>query len=131
MALRTSPPPAPRVLTVGCAGSNVPAMNEDAPDSDIRQRLELIGLSYADWELESEALRRAADGAAGTGLVDGAHLVRAGQIADEIDAELAALDQVAQSLDPEVAGQVQSVRDRLVALRDAIRNAARQMHGLT
>jgi hypothetical protein len=72
----------------------LPAMQDDAPDSDHRSQLELTGLSYADWELESEALRRAADGSARGGLVDAQHLVRAGEIADAIDAELAMLDKV-------------------------------------
>ena len=107
------------------------AMKKDAPDSDLRQRLELVGLSYADWELESEGLRRAADGSAGSGLVDAHNLVRAGEIADAIDAELLSLDEVAEGAGKEVAGQVKGVRDRLVALRDEIRRAARKMHGLT
>lgn len=102
------------------------------PDTDLRQRLELTGLSYADWELESEALRRAADGSARSGLIDGRNLVRAGEIADAIDAELAMLDQVSVGLsNEEIGGQVQGVRNRLVALRDEIRHAARKMHGLT
>ena len=101
-------------------------------NTDLRQRLELTGLSYADWELESETLRHAADASARSGLVDGYNLVRAGEIVDAIDAELAMLDQISVGLsDDEVAGQVQGVRDRLVALRDQIRDAARTMHGLT
>lgn len=107
-------------------------MQKDDPDGDIRQQLELTGLSYADWELESEALRRAADASAHTGFIDGHHLVRAGEIAEAIDAELVMLDEVAAGLGTgELAQQVQGIRDRLVALRDEIRRAARKMHGLT
>jgi len=118
-------------LTAGGPSADASGMQDDAPSSDLRQRLELVGLSYADWELESEALRRAADGSAGSGLVDAHNLVRAGEIADAIDAELVSLGEVsADIVDGETAGQVQGVRDRLVALRDEIRRAARKMHGL-
>lgn len=100
--------------------------------ADLRQRLELTGLSYADWELESETLRHAADASARSGLVDGDNLVRAGEIVDAIDVELAMLDQISAGVsNVEVAGQVRGERDRLVALRDQIRGAARKMHGLT
>ena len=105
---------------------------EDDPDSDLRQQLELTGLSYADWERDSEELRRAADGSARGGFVDGAHLVRAGEIAAAINDEVAMLDEISETIvSEEVAGQVKGVRDRLVALRDAIQQAARKMHGLT
>jgi hypothetical protein len=105
---------------------------EDDPDSDLRQQLELTGVSYADWERESQELRSAADGSARGGFVDGAHLTRAGEIVSSIKEELAMLNEVGQTItSQEVAGQVEGIRSRLVALRDEIRQAARKMHGLT
>ena len=102
-----------------------------AAEDDLRRRLALTGLSYADWEQESVELRRAADLATIGGFVDGKHLVRAGEIVEVINAEIAMLDELAPSVAGEVAGQLAGVRDRLTALRTSIQEAARQMHGMT
>ena len=103
----------------------------DEPDGELRQQLVLTGLSYADWELEAIRLLQAAEGSTVGGFVDANNLVRAGEIADAIDEELAMLDQISAGVRGEVGGQVSGVRDRLVALRDRIRAAARRLHGLT
>ncbi len=109
------------------------------PDNDnasndgtaLRQQLELTGLSYADWELEAAALRRAADGSAAGGFIDGQHLVRSGELIMLIEAELAMLDEVGARATGETASQLDGVRSRLKALAASILEASRKMHGLT
>jgi hypothetical protein len=104
----------------------------DGPNSALRQQLELVGASYADWDAEVRRIVMAADRAETSGgFVDAHNLVRAGEIADAIDAELAGLGDISTDLAGEVAGQVVGVRDRLIALRDAVRDAARRLHGRT
>lgn len=106
-------------------------MTDQDEEERLRARVELTGLSYADWEMEANSLKRAADAAALGGYVDGQHLVRAGELADAIDAEILMLDEVGVNATGELAGQLSGVRNRLAALRDSIRGAARKMHGLT
>jgi hypothetical protein len=65
------------------------------------------------------------------GFVDARNLVRAGEMTEAIDAELAGLSDISVDLAGEVAGQVAGVRDRLIALRDAVCDAARRLHGRT
>ncbi len=104
----------------------------DGPNSALRQQLELVGTAYADWDAEVRRIVMAADRAETSGgYVDAQNLVRAGEIAQAIDAELAGLGDICVDLAGEVAGQIAGVRDRLIALRDAVRDAARRLHGRT
>jgi hypothetical protein len=104
----------------------------DGPHSALRQQLELVGIAYADWDAEVRRIVMAADRAeTGGGFVDAHNLVRAGEIAEAIDAELAGLGDVSVDLAGAAAGQVAGIRDRLIALRDAVREAARRLHGRT
>lgn len=108
------------------------AAASDAPNSALRQQLELAGTAYADWDAEVRRIVMAADRAETSGgYVDARNLVRAGEIAEAIDAELAGLGDVSVDLAGEAAGQVAGIRDRLIALRDAVRDAARRLHGRT
>ena len=105
-------------------------MSPSAQDDEIRRRLDLTGVSYADWEKEAAALRNAADSAEIGRYVDGRHLTRAGEIAAEIDEEIVGLDEMALSASGEALGQIMGVRDRLAALVKDIRESARLMHGM-
>jgi len=105
-------------------------MSPSDNDNEVRRRLELTGVSYADWEKEAAALRSAADSAEIGRFVDGRHLTRAGEIAAEIDDEIAGLDDLARSAAGEALGQILGVRDRLAALVRDIRESARLMHGM-
>lgn len=105
---------------------------DDGPDSALRQHLQLVGQSYADWDAEVRQIVMAADRVETSGgFVDANNLVRAGEIAEAIDAEVAGLGEISVDLPGEVAGQVDGVRDRLIALRDTVREAARRLHGRT
>lgn len=108
---------------------------DDTPgsiDGALRQHIELVGLAYADWEAEIQRIALAADRAETSGgFVDAQNLVRAGEIAEEIGLELQGLDEISIDLAGEAAGQVSEVKDRLVALRDLARDAARRIHGRT
>jgi hypothetical protein len=110
-------------------------MHPTAPDdanSTLRQQLELVGSSYADWDAEVRRIVMAADRVETSGgFVDAQNLVRAGEIAEAIDAELAGLRDISVHLTGEVAGQVAGVNDRLIALRELVRDAARRLHGRT
>lgn len=104
----------------------------DAPESALRRQLELVGAAYADWEAEVRRIVIAADRAETSGgFVDAQNLVRAGEIADAIDTELAGLRDISIDLAGDVAGQVAGVSDRLIVLRDQVRDAARRLHGRT
>jgi hypothetical protein len=104
---------------------------QNPKEETVRRQLELVGLSYADWEIEAASLRRAADASAAGGLVDGQHLVRSGELVALIQAEIAMLDEVEAHASGELAGQIDGVRNRLKALSARILEASRKMHGLT
>jgi hypothetical protein len=104
----------------------------DGPNSALRQQIQLVGAAYADWDAEVRRIVMAADRAETSGgYVDAHNLVRAGEIADAIDTELAGLGDLSADLAGDAAGQIAGVRDRLIVLRDAVRDAARRLHGRT
>jgi hypothetical protein len=51
---------------------------------DVTRKVHIAGLSYRDWEQEAARLERAANGAEWIGLVDGQHLMRAGELVAEM-----------------------------------------------
>lgn len=104
---------------------------ENPEARSLRRQLELVGLSYADWETEAATLQRLAAAAAASGFVDGKHLVRCGELAALIQAEIAMLDEVEAHASGELAGEIDGVRKQLKALVADILGASRSMHGLT
>lgn len=101
-------------------------MSNDRND-DVRQQLELTGLAYADWDRESAELRRVADRAALSGLVDRDHLQRAAEMATAIDSEIRMLDRLNSGVDDEIAQQIHGIRDRLSAVLEGVREAERKL----
>lgn len=105
--------------------------DNDPSEGALSRQVKLTRMLYEDWEQEAQRLIAAAESAQIGGFVDGLNLVRAGEIADLIDQELVTLENVSVETVGESAALVAGVRDRLIALRNSIRDAARKMHGLT
>lgn len=101
-------------------------MADDRHD-EIRQQLELTGLAYADWEKQSVELRRLADRAASSGLVDSNRLQQAAKMAAAIAGEIRMLDGLGTEVDDETAQQIHGTRDRLAALLAGVREAERRL----